>query len=114
VDHGSLPSHPLSQARLRAGLVAVHGADLARDTEVPVPGAGAHARGRPGAAGAQDHIPLGAQAALMAAQEDMDHRRAHLGPRSLAHGRTAAPPWPRARCLRQVSLPLLQRSTARL
>jgi hypothetical protein len=116
VHHGSLPSHPLSRALLRAGLVAGPGADLALDTEVPVLAAGAPARGRHGALvhGAPDHGPPVGQAALMVAQEDMDHRRVRLGPRSLAHGPTAARPWPRARCLRQVSLPSPQRSTANL
>jgi hypothetical protein len=95
-------------------VVAGPGADLALGTEVPVLAAGAPARGRHGAAGAPDHGPLVGQAALMVAQEDMDHRRVRLGPRSLAHGPTAARPWPRARCLRQVSLPSPQRSTANL
>jgi hypothetical protein len=122
VHHGSLPSHPLSRALLRAGLVAGPGADLALDTEVLVPAAGAHARGRPGVAGALghgalDHGPVAHQVALMAvlavlaALEDL---RVRPGPRSLAHGLIAARPWPRLQSLPQVSLPSLQRSTARL
>jgi hypothetical protein len=122
VLRGSLPSHRPYQALPLAGAVAVRGADLALDIEVLVPAAGAHARGRPGVAGALahgalDHGPVAHQVALMAvlavlaALEDL---RVRPGPRSLAHGLIAARPWPRLQSLPQVSLPSLQRSTARL
>jgi hypothetical protein len=116
--HGSLLSHPLSQVLQPAGMVTAHGVDLALDTEVLVPAAGAHAHGRPGAAGALvhgalDHGPLADQVALMVAQADLDHLRVLPGLHSLAHGPTAARPWPRLRSLRQGFLPSLPPSMAR-